>query len=252
MSKFNTEPRNHGNIKRVISAIAVSVLIVGCMVSVQLSRPNQSMSGPNSAPPSWSIVGGNPSWDIVGSMILYRDGSSAGNQSYWVAQSFNVTKPPSALAVVSLVIYVWLTRDIPPDSSFPRTADNITVLLTNATADGKPNIGEPIANQTISPQNISAMGPYPRGLMETNNTMAVRLQYNASTPQGFKDGEYFIFLYREDLGDHDDYHIGHAYYWAASKLDLYYGGRSWVLDNRGGWKSYPNDMCFLLIEFTYP
>lgn len=252
MGKLKREARNRTDIKRIVSAAAVLSLLVGCMVLTQMSSPGQSPSGPTSTPIGMTVVGGNLYWDIVGSMILYRTGSSAGNQSYWVAQSFNVTKPPAAFAVVRLLIYVWLTRDVPPDPSFPSTADNITVFLTNATAEGKPNIESPIANQTISSQNISAIGPYPRGLMETNSSLAVTLQYGATNPLvGFEDGRYFIFFYRQDLGDHDDYHIGYAYYWAASKLDLYYGGESWVLEN-GEWKSYPNDMCFLLTEITTP
>jgi hypothetical protein len=253
MTELMVVPRNRGNTKRIVSVIAISALLITCMILGQMSNSNRSRSGPTPTPISVTVAGGNPYWDVVGSMILYKDNSSAGNQSYWVAQSFQVEKPPSALAVVSLVIYVWLTRDVPPNSSFPTTVDNVTVFLTNATADGKPNIDRPIANQTISPENISAMGPYPRGLMETNNSLVVKLQYNASNPfVGFKDGEYFIFLYRKNLGDNDDYHIGYAYYWAASKLDLYYGGGSWVLDKNGEWKSYPNDMCFLLIEITFP
>jgi len=243
--------RKGRNAKRVISVAIVLVMLTACVALGESSFPSETKPNPRSTP-KVIAVGGNPSWDVVGSMILYRNDSEAGNRSYWIAQSFQVKKPSPMSSVLALVVYVWLARDLPPNSSFPATVDNVTVSLTNATANGMPNIDNPIANQTISPQNISAAGPYPQGIMETNSSLAVRLQFTTSSPLGFKEGEYFIFLCRKNLGDNDDYHIGYAYYWAASKLDLYYGGGSWVLDNNGEWKSYPNDMCFLLIEVTYP
>ncbi|WXG46020.1 MAG: hypothetical protein WED05_05045 [Candidatus Atabeyarchaeum deiterrae] len=236
---------------RVISAVAVSGMIMLCMVLGQLNVASQPPASPTSDP-AVVVVGGNPSWDLVGSMILYRSNSDAGDQPYWVAQSFQVVRNASSI-VLSLEIYIWLARDVPPDSSFPQTVDNITVLLTNATAAGNPNILDPIANRTIGPQNITAAGPYPRGLMKINDTFAVHLSLVASNPLvGFSPGEYFIFLYRSNLGDNEDYHNGYAYYWAASKLDLYYGGGSWMLNNKGEWRSYPNDLCFALIEVTFP
>jgi hypothetical protein len=196
--------------------------------------------------------GGNPYWNLVGSMIFYRNDSKASNQSYWVAQSFQVIKPSPTSVVAGLVIYLWLARDLPPDQSFPGTVDNITVLLVRI-ANGTPDIHNQIANQTIGPANISAVGPYPKGLMETNSSLAVRLSFAASNPLvGFAEGDYAVFMYRSDLGDNDDYHIGYAYYWAASKLDLYYGGGSWLLDTSGRWSYYPIDMCFALAEITFP
>jgi len=236
MKRLVEAARKNHNTKRAISAILVSVMIIACAVPNVVTVPSTTKPGSVSAP----TVEGNLYWDVVGSMILYRNGSEAGNQSYWVAQSFQV------------IIYVWLARDTPHNSSSPALTDNVIVFLTNATASGNPNIDSPIANQTISPQNISAAGPYPEGLMETSNSLAVRLQFNTTNYFGFAGGEYFIFMSRKNIVDNDDYHIGYAYYWAASKLDLYYGGGSWVLDNNGEWKSYPNDMCFLLIEVTYP
>jgi hypothetical protein len=242
--------KNH-NAKRAISAVTVSAILIACIALNAITIPAATRSGPTSTPTVVGI-GGNPYWDVVGSMILYRNDSKAGNQSYWVAQSFQVQKQSPASIVVSLIIYVWLARDTPPNSSFPTLLDNITVFLTNATASGDPNIDSPIANQTISPENISAAGPYPEGLMETNSSLAVQLQFNTTSLLGFAEGEYFIFMSRKNLGDNDDYHLGYAYYWAASKLDLYYGGESWVLANNGEWKSYRNDMCFLLVEVTIP
>jgi hypothetical protein len=240
--------KNH-NAKRTISAVIVSVVLIACLALNTIAIPTATRSALKS-PPTIVAIGGNPYWDVVGSMILYRNDSKAGNQSYWVAQSFQVQKPNSTSTVISLIIYVWLARDTTPNSSIPTLLDNITVFLTNATASGDPNIDSPIANQTISPKNISAAGPYPEGLMETNSSLAVRLQFNTTSFLGFAEGKYFIFMSRENLGDNDDYHIGYAYYWAASKLDLYYGGESWVLDTNENWKSYPNDMCFLLVEAT--
>ena len=197
-------------------------------------------------------IGGNPYWDIVGTMILYRNDSIAGNQSYWVAQSFQVAKPSPSSVIVGLVIYVWLARDVKPNQSLQGTLDNITVLLVRIT-NGTPDIHNPVSNQTISPQNISAVGPYPRGLMETNSSLALQLTFLAPNPLvGFTEGSYAIFMYRRNLGDNDDYHIGYAYYWAASKLDLYYGGGSWLLNTNGTWKYYPIDMCFALAEITIP
>jgi hypothetical protein len=197
--------------------------------------------------------GGNPYWDIVGSMIFYRNGSKSGNESYWVAQTFKVIKPSPSSVVVGLLIYIWLARDIPPKQSSWKTVDNVTVLLTNTTADGTPNIDHPILNQSISPQNISATGPYPKGLMTTNSSETVLLNFTAPNPlTGFAEGNYSIFLYRRNLGDNDDYHIGYAYYWAASKLDLYYGGGSWLLNSTEQWNYYPNDMCFALVEIALP
>lgn len=251
MNRLGEVKRKSQSAKRVISVATMSVILVACLALSEITTASETRPGPTSTPAViW--VGGNPYWDVVGSMIFYRNDSKAGNQSYWIAQSFQVQKPSPMSRVIALVIYVWLARDIPPNSSFPATVDNVTVFLTNASADGTPNIDNPIANQTISPQNISAVSPYPQGLIETNSSLAVRLQFNTLSPLGFNEGEYFIFLYRKNLGDNEDYHIGYAYYWAASKVDLYYGGGSWVLNKDGEWKSYPNDMCFLLVEITFP
>jgi hypothetical protein len=239
--------RRSSSTKRIILATAISSII---LVSVLLSQLN-TVSTRQSAP-AHSPVGiqGNPDWDMVGAMILYRNNSEAGNHSYWVAQSFQIIKPLPTTIVRGLIIYVWLARDVPPSQSFQGTVDNITVLLV-AIVNGTPDIDNPIANQTIGPQNISAEGPYPRGIMDTNSSFAVRLTFLASNPLiGFAEGNYAIFMYRTDLGDNDDYHIGYAYYWAASKLDLYYGGGSWQLDANGTWSYYPIDMCFALAEIT--
>jgi len=248
MSRLKEALRYNNNSKRAVSAIAISAMLMVCMVINQTIGINQPSLG-TKAPPTVVAVGWSPYWDVVGSMIFYRNSSEAGNQSYWVAQSFQVRKSSPSSLILGLVIYVWLTRDIPPNSSFQGTADNITVLLMKLN-NGTPDIDNPVANQTISPQNISAEGPYPQGLMERNDSAAVRLSFDALA--GFQEGNYSIFLYRKDLGDHNDYHIGYAYYWAASKLDLYYGGGSLVLNDKGEWKSYPNDMCFLLFEITLP
>jgi len=202
-----------------------------------------------SNPISTTVVGGDLSWDVVGSMILYRNNSTAGSQSYWVAQSFHLVKPNASSVIVQLDIYMWLARDVPPSSSFPVASDNIIALLLRNDTSGNPDLGNPIANATIGPRNISAVGPYPQGAMKTNNTLAVHLNFTTPDPFLFNTrDDYFIFLYRQNLGDNDDYHNGYAYYWAASKLDPYGGGGSWVLNKNGEWNSYPNDMCFLLIE----
>jgi hypothetical protein len=252
MSNFNNAPKNNYSLKQVGSVAAISAILIVCIVLGQvtsITQPPQSKSSRITVVPQ----GGNPYWNIVGSMIFYRNDSKSGNQSYWVAQTFKVIKPSPASVVVRLLVYVWLTRDVPPNQSFAGTVDNITFLLTNTTADGAPNIDAPILNQTISPENISATGPYPKGLMRTNSSQTVLLNFTASNPfVGFKEGNYSIFAYRRNLGDNDDYHISYAYYWAASKLDLYYGGGSWLLNNTKQWSYYPNDMCFALVEIALP
>lgn len=242
---------NH-NLKRVAAVTAVSGILMISIIMGQVGVANQPQQGKSSRV---TIVpeGGNPYWNIVGSMIFYRNDSRSGNQSYWVAQTFKIVKPSPASVVVRLLIYVWLTRDIPPNQSLRMTSDNISVLLTNTTTDGTPNINYPILNQSIGPRNISATGPYPRGLMNTNSSQTVLLNFVAPNPLlGFAEGNYSIFLYRRNLGDNDDYHIGYAYYWAASKLDLYYGGGSWLLNSTKHWNYYPNDMCFALVEVALP
>jgi hypothetical protein len=251
MARLSELVKRSNNAKRVISVAAISGIILVCVVLSQLNTTAQPQPVPISDP---TVIpsGGNPYWNMVGTMILYRNESKAGNQSYWVAQSFQVMKPLPSSIIVGLVVYVWLARDVPPNQSFQGTIDNITVLLVGI-VNGTPDIHNPIANQTIGPQNVSAVGPYPRGLMETNNSFGVRLSFSASNPLvGFAEGEYAVFVYRSNLGDKDDYHIGYAYYWAASKLDLYYGGGSWLLDTNGTWGYYPMDMCFALAEISIP
>ena len=237
------------NAKRVIPVIVVSAIIISAVVLSQLNTANQHPDVPTSNPAI--LVGGNPSWDVVGSMILYRNNSKAGDEAYWVAQSFHLTKTNASSIIVRIDIYIWLARDVPPTPSFPRTLDNVTVLLLRNDSSGNPDLNNPIANNTIGPQNISAVGPYPEGTMKINNTLAVHLVFTTSDPLLFNTQDsYFIFLYRQNLGDNDDYHNGYAYYWAASKLDLYYGGGSWLLNSTKQWSYYPNDMCFLLFEIT--
>jgi hypothetical protein len=243
--------RKSNSARRVVSVAAILCIILACAVISQLNNGATVQQNPKSNP-TVTPIGGNPSWDLVGTMILYRNDSKAGNQSYWVAQSFQVAKPSPSSVIVGLSIYIWLARDSKPDQSFQETLDNITVLLVRI-INGTPDIHSPVSNLTIGPQNISAVGPYPRGLMETNSSLAVRLDFLASNPLvGFAEGNYAIFLYRENLGDNDDYHIGYAYYWAASKLDVYYGGGSWLLDSNETWTYYPIDMCFALAEITLP
>jgi hypothetical protein len=252
LNHFKKAFGNDYNLKRVVAVAAISGILVLCIVLGQVNVVGQPPQGRSSRA---TVVpeGGNPYWNIVGSMIFYRSDSKSGNQSYWVAQTFKVVKPSPASVVVRLLIYIWLARDIPPNQSSTMTADNVTILLTNTTADGTPNIDHPILNQSIGPQNISATGPYPRGLMYTNSSQTVLLNFTAPNPfSGFPEGNYSIFLYRRNLGDNDDYHIGYAYYWAASKLDLYYGGGSWLLDSTNQWSYYPNDMCFALVEIALP
>jgi hypothetical protein len=251
MAKLGDFVGKSNNAKRVISVAAISGIILACTLLGQLNTAALVQPNPTSNP---TVIpsGGNPYWNIVGAMILYRNDSKAGKESYWVAQSFQVTKPSPSSVIVGLVIYVWLASDVKPNQSFQGTVDNITVLLVKIT-NGTPDIHNPVSNQTISPQNISAVGPYPRGLMETNNSLAVRLSFPASNPLvGFAEGGYAVFMYRRNLGDNNDYHIGYAYYWAASKLDFYYGGGSWLLDANGTWTYYPIDMCFALAEITFP
>jgi len=243
---------NNYNVKRIAAVAAISGILVLCIILCQVSVVGQPPQGRSSRV---TVVpeGGNPSWDLVGSMILYKNGSKSGNQSYWVAQTFKVIKPSPVSIVERLLIYVWLARDVPPSQSFRKPVDNVTVLLTNTTTNGTPNIDHPILNQSIGPQNISATGPYPKGLMKTNSSEAVLLNFTAPNPYlGFTEGNYSIFLYRSNLGDNDDYHIGYAYYWAASKLDVYYGGGSWLLNSTKQWHYYPSDMCFALVEITLP
>jgi hypothetical protein len=243
---------NSYNLKRVVGAAAICGILVTCIILGQAGVASQSPRG-NSLRVTVVPEGGDPYWNIVGSMIFYRNGSESGNRSYWVAQTFEVVKPSPTSVVVRLLIYIWVSRDIPSNPSKQMTADNITVLLTNTTADGTPNIDYPILNQSIGPENISATGPYPKGLMSTNSSQTVLLNFTAPNPMlGFAEGNYSIFLYRTNLGDNDDYHIGYAYYWAASKLDLYYGGGSWLLNSTGQWNYYPNDMCFALVEIALP
>lgn len=252
MNHINRASRSNYNLKQVAAVAAISGILIICIILGQANMVNQL---PQSKSSRITVVpeGGNPYWNIVGSMILYRNDSRSGNQSYWVAQTFKVIKPSPLSVVVRLLIYIWLTRDVPPNQSLSMTADNVTVLLTNTMADGTPNIDHPILNQTIGPQNVSATGPYPKGLMHTNSSQTVLLNFTAPNPlQGFVEGNYSIFLYRKNLGDNDDYHIGYAYYWAASKLDLYYGGGSWLLNNTKQWSFYPNDMCFGLVEIVLP
>lgn len=252
MNNLDKALRNNYNLKRVSSVAAISAILIVCIVLGQVTSVNQP---PQSKSSRITVVpqGGNPYWNIVGSMIFYRNDSKSGNQSYWVAQTFKVIKPSPASVVVRLLIYVWLTRDVPPNQSFPGTVDNITFLLTNTTTDGAPNIDAPILNQTIGTENISATGPYPKGLLHTNSSQVILLNFTASNPfVGFTEGNYSIFAYRRNLGDNDDYHIGYAYYWAASKLDLYYGGGSWLLNSTKQWNYYPTDMCFALVEIALP
>jgi hypothetical protein len=251
MAQLRHFTRGSYNAKRVISVAAISGIIFACIILSQLNTTALIQPDLTSNP---TVIprGGNPYWNIVGTMILYRNDSEAGNHSYWVAQSFQVVKPSPSSTIVGLVVYIWLARDVPPNQSFPATVDNVTVLLVSVT-NGTPDIQNPISNQTISPQNITAAGPYPRGIMETNNSFAVRLSFAASNPLvGFSEGSYAIFMLRNNLGDNDDYHIGYAYYWAASKLDLYYEGGSWLLDTNGTWTYYPIDMCLALAEITFP
>ena len=238
------------NAKRVIPAIVVLAVIISAGVLIQLNATSKHSDVPTSNP-AIVTVGGNPSWDIVGSMILYRNNSKAGNQSYWVAQSFHLIKPNASSIIVRIDIYIWLARDVPPTQSFPGPVDNITALLLRNDTSGNPNLGNPVANRTIGPGNISAVGPYPKGVMKINNTLAVHLVFTTTDPLLFNTRDsYFIFLYRQNIGDNDDYHIGYAYYWGASKLDLYYGGGSWLLNSTKQWTYYPNDMCFMLFEGT--
>jgi hypothetical protein len=250
MVRLSGSPRSNRNAKRLISVSTMAGIILVCALLGQLPTTTPSQLAPTSSP-AVVPMGGNPYWNMVGTMVLYRNGSKAGNQPYWVAQSFQVTKPAPASVIVGLIVYVWLARDVPLNQSIPETADNITVLLVNIT-NGTPDIPNPISNQTVSPANISAVGPYPRGVMQTNSSLAIRLSFSPPSPLGFAEGEYAVFLYRNNLGDNDDYHIGYAYYWAASKLDIYYGGGSWSLDTNGTWRYYPIDMCFALAEITFP
>jgi hypothetical protein len=252
LDKLGILSENSYNLKRVVAVVAICGILVTCITLSQagiVSEPQRINSSRVSVVPE----GGDPYWNIVGSMILYRNDSMSGNQSYWVAQTFTVVKPSPTSVIVALLIYIWVTRDVRSNPSHPMTKDNITVLLTNTTANGTPNIDNPILSQSISPENISATGPYPKGLMTTNSSQAVLLNFTAPNPLlGFAEGNYSIFLYRSNLGDNDDYHVGYAYYWAASKLDLYYGGGSWLLNSTGQWSYYPDDMCFALVEITLP
>ena len=252
MNHLERAIRGNYNLKRVAAVAAISGILV---ISIALSQVGVVNQLPQTKSSRVTVVpeGGNPYWNIVGSMILYRNGSKSGNHSYWVAQTFKVVRPSPTSVVVRLLIYIWISRDIPSNPSRLMTADNITVLLTNTTASGTPNIDNPILNQSISPQNISAAGPYPKGLMTTSSSQTVLLNFTAPNPLlGFAEGNYSIFLYRKNLGDNDDYHIGYAYYWAASKMDLYYGGGSWLLNSTMQWNYYPNDMCFALVEIALP